>query len=84
MGGLRMAMPLDALSHGASAWRVGLLLALFAAAPVLLALAAGRLVDRHGYHRPLRLAVALVGGGLLLAALSTLALGLSHFALLAV
>ena len=72
MAGLRMAAPLDALREGASAWRVGLLMGLFAAAPVLLALAAGRLADRHGLHRPLRLAVALAAAGLLLAALSTL------------
>jgi len=71
MGGLRMSAPLDALTAGASAWRVGLLMAGFALAPVLLALAAGRLADRHGFHRPLKLAVALVAAGLLLAAAST-------------
>lgn len=83
MGGLRMAMPLDALSGGASAWRVGVLLALFALAPVCLALAAGRLVDRHGYHHPMRVAFVLTASGLVLAAASTLAAGLLHFALLA-
>ena len=83
MAGLRMAAPLDALREGASAWRVGLLMALFAAAPVLLALAAGRMADRHGYHRPLRLAVALAGAGLVLAGLSTLAGGTLRFTLLA-
>ncbi|MFY9513873.1 MAG: MFS transporter, partial [Rubrivivax sp.] len=50
MAGLRMAAPLQALHEGYSAWAVGLLLALFAAAPVLLALHAGRLADRYGYH----------------------------------
>jgi MFS family permease len=59
MAGLRMATPLQALRLGASAWTVGLLLALFAAAPVLLALHSGRLADRLGYHRPVRMAVAL-------------------------
>ena len=41
MAGLRMAAPLQALREGYSAWAVGLLLALFAAAPVVLALHAG-------------------------------------------
>lgn len=71
MTGLRMAAPLDALARGATPWRVGVLLALFAAAPVLLAMAAGRLADRWGFHRPLRLAGALACCGLLLAAAST-------------
>ena len=51
MAGLRMAAPLQALREGYSAWSVGLLLALFAAAPVLSALQAGRLADRLGYHK---------------------------------
>lgn len=59
MAGQRMAMPLQALQAGRPAWVVGLLLALFAALPVLTAMAAGRLVDRHGYHRPLHLAAGL-------------------------
>ena len=37
---------------------------LFAAAPIVLALQAGRLADRLGYHRPMRIAVGLtVAGG---------------------
>ncbi len=59
MAGLRMATPLQALRLGASAWTVGVLLALFAAAPVLVAMPAGRLADRLGYHRPVVLAAAL-------------------------
>lgn len=82
MAGLRMAATLQALREGYSPWAVGLLLALFAAAPVLLALHAGRLADRQGYHRPVHLAVALVGGGMLLALASTLIGGWPHFALL--
>jgi MFS family permease len=54
-----MATPLQALRLGASEWTVGLLLALFAAAPVVLALYSGRLADRLGYHRPVRIAAAL-------------------------
>lgn len=70
MAGVRMAAPLQALRQGHSAWSVGVLMALYAAAPVLLALHAGRMADRHGYHRPVRLAIALslVGGLLALGA----------------
>jgi MFS family permease len=82
MAGLRLAAPLQALREGYSAWAVGLLLALFAAAPVLLALHAGRLADRHGYHRPVRIAAALTVGGMLLAVLSTAVQGDWHFAML--
>jgi MFS family permease len=84
MAGLRMAAPLQALREGASAWTVGVLLALFAAAPVVLALHAGRLADRHGYHRPVRIAVAMAIGGALLAVLSTFSTGPLHFGLLCV
>jgi MFS family permease len=69
MAGLRMAAPLQTLREGYSAWAVGLLLALFAAAPVLMALQAGRLADRLGYHRPVYLGVVLVVLGAALAVL---------------
>jgi MFS family permease len=82
MAGLRMAAPLQALREGHSAWTVGLLLALFAAAPVFLALHSGRLADRHGYHRPVRYAVAISIAGMLLAVASTFVAGAAHFALL--
>ena len=82
MAGLRMAAPLQTLSEGYSAWSVGLLLALFAAAPVATSLHAGRLADRLGYHRPVALAVALTLAGCLLALLSTLVTGDWHFLLL--
>ena len=59
MAGQRMATPLQALKSGHSAWSVGVLLALFAALPALIALPAGRMADRHGYHRPQQLAVVL-------------------------
>lgn len=84
MAGLRMAAPLQALREGFSAWTVGVLLALFAAAPVLTALYAGRLADRHGYHRPVGLAVALTIGGGILAVLSSLLGGWAHIGLMAV
>lgn len=75
MAGLRMAAPLQALREGYSAWTVGLLLALFAAAPVLLALHSGRLADRHGYHRPVHYAVVVSALGMVLAVVSTYAAG---------
>ncbi len=64
MTGTRVAAPLLALREGQGAWFVGVLLAMFAVAPVVLALYAGRLADRFGYHRPIYIAVALalVGG----------------------
>jgi MFS family permease len=71
MAGLRMAMPLNALREGRPAWVVGLILALFALAPVLLALPAGRLADRRGYHKPLRVAVGFTLAGGLCAVICT-------------
>jgi MFS family permease len=82
MAGLRMAAPLQMLQEHFSAWSVGLLLALFAAAPVATALWAGRLADRLGYHRPVYLAAATTVSGGLLAMLSTFFSGAPHLALL--
>ncbi|RZT93749.1 MFS transporter [Rivibacter subsaxonicus] len=72
MAGLRLGAPLWALQSGHAPWVAGLLMALFAAAPILLALRAGRMADRHGYHRPVRLAVVLVVAGCSVAALGAL------------
>ncbi|MFO1219868.1 MAG: MFS transporter [Burkholderiaceae bacterium] len=58
MAGLRMAAPLLALREGSSAMAVGVLMSLFAVAPVMLALRAGRMADKHGFHRPVKWAVA--------------------------
>jgi MFS family permease len=82
MAGLRMAAALQALREGHGPWTVGLLLALFAAAAVLLALQAGRLADRHGYHLPVRLSVAMVTAAGLLAVASTFLDGWPHLGLL--
>lgn len=71
MAGARMAAPLHTLRTGLGEWAVGPLLALFAFAPVLLALPAGRLADRRGYHAPVRLAVALGVAGPVAAVLAT-------------
>lgn len=67
MTGFRMAAPLMALREGHSAWAVGVLLALFAVSPAVLALPAGRFADRHGLHHPVRVAVAVASGGAMLA-----------------
>jgi MFS family permease len=71
MAGTRMAAPLWVLQQAHAQWVVGLLIGLFAAAPILLALHAGRLADRHGYHRPLQLAVVLSVAGGVCAVLAT-------------
>jgi len=70
MAGQRMAAPLQALKAGYSPWAVGVLLALFAALPVFTAMGAGRMADRHGYHRPARIAAlgAMAGAGCALVA----------------
>jgi MFS family permease len=84
MAGVRMAAPLQALRDGHSAWSVGVLLALYAAAPVLLSLPAGRMADRLGYHRPVRIAIGLALFGAVLALASTFAAGSWKFGLLCV
>ena len=70
MTGVRVAAPLLMLKQGHPQWAVGLLLGLFAAAPVATSLRSGRMADRHGYHRPMRLAITLVVSGALLAAVA--------------
>jgi MFS family permease len=82
MAGQRMAAPLQALQQGYSAWSVGVLLALFAALPVLTALGAGRMTDRHGYQRPVRIAVVCTMAGAGCAVLSCWLPGGWQFALL--
>ena len=66
LAGNRMAAPLLALHEGYSAAAIGLLLALFGLAQVLLAIPVGRYADRHGLKRPMAFAViaASVGGAL--------------------
>lgn len=71
MAGIRMAGPLWVLRSNHTEWAVGVLMGLFAAAPIVLALQAGRLADRHGYHRPLYVAVGLTTLGGAFAVLAT-------------
>lgn len=65
MAATRVTASLLVLQRGYPEWVVGVLLSLFAVAPILLSLWAGRLADRHGMHRPLGVGVAMgaVGAG---------------------
>lgn len=83
MTGLRMAAPLQALRQGHSEWAVGVVLALFALAPIALAMPAGRMTDRYGYHRPLYVAIGMSLCGGLAATLSSHYLAMCVAALLA-
>ena len=51
--GSRLAVPLFAVDHGATPFIVGLAFALYAAFPMVLAIPAGRAMDRLGYKFPL-------------------------------
>jgi MFS family permease len=79
MTGVRMAAPVAVLREGHPAWAVGVLLGLFAAAPIVLALGAGRLADRHGYHLPIRVAVGLAMAGGICAVAATFLPGIASF-----
>lgn len=63
----RVTAALWVLNHGYGEASVGLLLSLFAVAPIVLSLWAGRLADRHGFHRPVGVGVTLAFAGALLA-----------------
>ncbi len=63
----RVTASLWVLDRGYGEASVGLLLSLFAVAPIVLSLWAGRLADRHGFHRPVGVGVLLAGSGALLA-----------------
>ena len=62
MAATRVTASLLVLHRGYPEWIVGVLLSLFAVAPILLSLWAGRMADRFGMHRPL-------GAGVLLGSL---------------
>jgi len=63
--GSRVTVSLQALSLGASPFTVGSIIALYAALPMLLAVPAGRLVDRIGIRKPLLYASFLLSLSLL-------------------
>jgi MFS family permease len=82
MAGVRLGVSLQTLREGHGAAAVGVLLALFAAAPVLTALQAGRQADRRGYHALVGFAVVLAMAGAGVAALATLVDGPARLVLL--
>lgn len=59
MASTRVAASLWVLDQGYGEWTVGLLLSLFAVAPMALALWAGRQADRYGFHRPVGIGVSM-------------------------
>jgi MFS family permease len=85
--GAKVAVSLYALELGAGAAAVGVLAALFAVFPLLLAVQAGRISDRYGVRMPIALGglamavgllLPLVGGGLPALFLCPALLGLGH------
>lgn len=72
--GGRVTVSLYALKLGASAFTIGIALALYSALPMLFSVRAGRWIDRVGARRPMLIATALVTlGSLAPAASATLA-----------
>jgi len=79
MAATRVAASLSVLAQGYPEWVVGVLLSLYAVAPIVLSLWAGRLADRFGFHRPVTWAVgmALTGAALPVATQHLAALAVS-------
>ncbi|MCY4743804.1 MFS transporter [Pelomonas sp. UHG3] len=67
MATTRVTASLWVLKQGYGEASVGMLLSLFAVAPIVLSLWAGRLADRHGLHRPVGVGVLLAFVGAVLA-----------------
>ena len=65
MRGAKMLVSLDALAMGASPLEVGVLAALFAAFPLVLAVYAGKISDRIGVKRPMIFGAVMIGIALL-------------------
>ena len=66
----RVAASIALLQQGYADWTVGALLSLYAVAPIVLSLWAGRLADRFGFHRPVHWAIGLSLVGAVLPVLS--------------
>jgi predicted MFS family arabinose efflux permease len=64
----RMTGSLYALAHGASTFTVGVMMALFALVPMLIAVRAGRWLDAVGPWQPTLIGILMILGGLLLPA----------------
>lgn len=69
MATTRVTAALWVLQQGYGEAALGMLMSLFAVAPIVLSLWAGRLADRHGFHRPMGVGVAMAFVGALLALL---------------
>ncbi len=67
MATTRVAATLWVLHQGYGGGFVGVLLSLFAVAPLGLSMWAGRLADRHGFHRPVGIGVTMAFAGAVLA-----------------
>lgn len=64
--GSRITVSLSAIHQGASPLAIGVLMSLYAVFPMLLAVQAGRMVDRVGAFRPIAIAGAVLAAGMLL------------------
>jgi predicted MFS family arabinose efflux permease len=64
--GSRITVSLSAISQGASPLAIGILMSLYAVIPMLLAVQAGRLVDRVGAFRPIAIAGTILAAGMLM------------------
>jgi len=64
--GSRITVSLSAINQGATPLTVGILMALYAVFPMMLAVQGGRLVDRVGAFRPIVIAGGVVAAGILL------------------
>jgi MFS family permease len=70
MAATRVAATLSVLAQGYPDWTVGALLSVYGLAPIALSMFAGRMADRHGFHRPVLWAVVAATAGALLALVS--------------
>lgn len=64
--GSRVVMSLFALELGVNAFSIGIMIALYSLAPLLIGVYAGRATDRYGVRAPMIFGAALCGCGLLL------------------
>jgi MFS family permease len=66
MRGAKMLVSLSALNAGATPFQVGLLAAMFAAFPLILAVYAGKVSDRIGVRKPMVLGAMIIAAGIAL------------------
>jgi len=64
--GSRVVMSLFALELGVNAFSIGIMIALYSLAPLLLGISAGRATDRYGVRPPMLFGASLCGCGLIL------------------